>query len=306
MKTTLRIFVATFVLATAIALVPSVDAANPSVVVVNWGDTLYKIASRNGTTIQALMRANGLPNPNFLYAGQRLVVPNGSSVSSIPLPPSSATGTSVYTVATGDMLYWVATRFGTTTDAIMRANGMRNPDFIYPGQRLNIPARIDKPVVLPLSPSQINAQANPVPPAPQASTAQTALRASTQTTPPTDGKWIDVDIGDQTITAYEGNNPVKSVLVSTGVAWHATPVGHYKIYVKIQSQTMSGGSGAEYYNLPGVPWVMYFAGANAIHGTYWHHNFGHPMSHGCVNLTTDDAKWFYDWAEVGTPVITHY
>ena len=68
---------------------------------------------------------------------------------------------------------------------------------------------------------------------------------------------------------------------------------------------MSGGSGADYYNLPGVPWVMYFAGANAIHGTYWHHNFGTPMSHGCINLTIDDAKWFYDWAEIGTPVILH-
>jgi len=83
-------------------------------------------------------------------------------------------------------------------------------------------------------------------------------------------------------------------------------VGHYKIYMKIPSQTMSGGVGAEAYYLPNVPWVMYFAGANAIHGTYWHHNFGHPMSHGCVNLTIDDAKWFYNWAEIGTPVITHY
>ena len=69
---------------------------------------------------------------------------------------------------------------------------------------------------------------------------------------------------------------------------------------------MSGGYASEYYYLPGVPWVMYFFQGYAIHGTYWHHNFGKPMSHGCVNLTIEDAKWFYNWAEIGTTVVTHY
>lgn len=70
---------------------------------------------------------------------------------------------------------------------------------------------------------------------------------------------------------------------------------------------MRGGNrfSGNYYYLPGVPSVMYFYQGYAIHGTYWHHNFGQPMSHGCVNLTIEDAKWFYDWAEVGTTVITH-
>jgi lipoprotein-anchoring transpeptidase ErfK/SrfK len=60
------------------------------------------------------------------------------------------------------------------------------------------------------------------------------------------------------------------------------------------------------YNLPNVPYVMYFYGANAIHGTYWHNNFGHPMSHGCINLRTGDAAWLYSWASIGTPVVVHY
>lgn len=125
--------------------------------------------------------------------------------------------------------------------------------------------------------------------------------------PPTDGKWIDVDIGDQTITAYMGGAPLKTVLVSTGVASHPTVIGQYKIYVKVASQSMTGGSkfSHDYYYLPGVPNVMFFYDGYAIHGTYWHHNFGHPMSHGCVNLSLEDAKWFFDWAEVGTTVVVH-
>ena len=303
MKTRLRVLVVTFFIALATLLVPTAHAANPSIVVVNWGDTLTKIAARNGTTIQALMRANGLPNPNFVYAGQRLIVPNAAPA---PLPAANVSNASVYTVASGDMLYWIATRFGTTTDAIMRANGMRNPEFIYPGQRLNIPARTPVTAILPPAPAPPNAQlklpvSKPLAPPPQLAATQASPRE-----PPTNGKWIDIDIGDQKITAYEGTTPLKSVLVSTGLAWYPTPVGRYKVYMKIQSQTMRGGYGADRYVLPGVPWVMYFTGAYAIHGTYWHHNFGRPMSHGCVNLTTEDSKWFFDWAEMGTPVITHY
>jgi len=124
---------------------------------------------------------------------------------------------------------------------------------------------------------------------------------------PTSGKWIDVDIGDQTIAAYNGRTLLKKAIVSTGVPSHPTVIGRFAIYQKVMSQIMTGGNrfSGDYYFLPGVPNVMYFYRGYAIHGTYWHHNFGTPMSHGCVNLTIDDAKWFYDWAEIGTPVITH-
>ncbi|MBI5030344.1 MAG: L,D-transpeptidase [Chloroflexi bacterium] len=94
-----------------------------------------------------------------------------------------------------------------------------------------------------------------------------------------------MNLSTQSIAAYEGTRVVRSALVSTGVARTPTPVGQYKIYVKYKSQTMSGGSKAsnDYYYLPNVPNVMYFYEAYALHGTYWHRNFGQPMSRGCVN-----------------------
>jgi lipoprotein-anchoring transpeptidase ErfK/SrfK len=272
------------------AVTPHATAASPGFIVVKYGDTLSGIAARNGTTVNALLSANGIPNPNFVYAGQRLIVPGGTYV---PAPANPApTGGNIYTVNPGDTLGTIAGRFGTTVATLMRANSLNNPNFVYTGQRLNIPGSIST-----------QPAPNPVPaPAP----APAPLPAvGTSPVPPTTGKWIDVSITKQTITAYQGSTPLKSVLVSTGVSWHPTPVGRFAVYTKIKSQTMSGGYGADSYYLPGVPWVMYFTGAYAIHGTYWHRNFGTPMSHGCVNLSTDDAKWFFDWAEIGTPVVSH-
>ena len=68
---------------------------------------------------------------------------------------------------------------------------------------------------------------------------------------------------------------------------------------------MRGGTGRDRYDLPNVPHVMYFYRDYAIHGAYWHNNFGRPMSHGCVNLSNSAAKWMYGWATVGTPVVVH-
>lgn len=113
-----------------------------------------------------------------------------------------------------------------------------------------------------------------------------------------EGRWIDVDIGAQRVTAYEGESAVRSFVVSTGTAYHPTVTGQFKIYVKYAAAPMSGPG----YYLPGVPWIMYFYKGYALHGTYWHDNFGTPMSHGCVNLTIPDAEWLYNFASVGTLV----
>jgi hypothetical protein len=121
-------------------------------------------------------------------------------------------------------------------------------------------------------------------------------------------KWIEVNLSQQTLYAHIGNDVVFTTLVSTGTADHPTPPGDYNIFEKLTKDDMTNGKAgdADYYNLPDVPWVMYFIGGGyAIHGTYWHHNFGHVMSHGCVNAPTDAALLLYKWAPMGTRVVVH-
>jgi hypothetical protein len=115
-------------------------------------------------------------------------------------------------------------------------------------------------------------------------------------------KWIDVNLSRQRLTAYVGNRAVYSTLVSTGTSAHPTPTGTFRILDKLRYKSMTGPG----YYLPNVPYTMHFRGGYAIHGTYWHHNFGHVMSHGCVNLPTSAAAWVYYWAPVGTRVYIHY
>jgi hypothetical protein len=125
---------------------------------------------------------------------------------------------------------------------------------------------------------------------------------------PQQGAWkeVVVSISAQTMWAYEEGELVMSSLVSTGTAEvpeTTTPVGYHSVIAKFDAQTMEGTISGEYYRVEDVPYVMYFDNnGNAIHGTYWHSNFGAPMSHGCVNLPMDIAAWMYGWADVGTAV----
>jgi len=115
-------------------------------------------------------------------------------------------------------------------------------------------------------------------------------------------KWIEIDLGKQTLYAHEGDKIVYTFLVSTG-KWAATPPGDFRIWIKLRYSTMSGGDKAigTYYYLPNVPYVMFFNNAIALHGTYWHNNFGSPMSHGCVNLSTINAEKLFWWADPVMP-----
>lgn len=115
-------------------------------------------------------------------------------------------------------------------------------------------------------------------------------------------RWVDVELSTQHAYAYEGSQLVNSFLVSTGTWQHPTVTGTFHIYVKYRYADMRGPG----YYLADVPYVMYFYEGYGLHGTYWHHNFGTPMSHGCVNLETGDAGWLYNWASVGTVVHVHY
>lgn len=119
-------------------------------------------------------------------------------------------------------------------------------------------------------------------------------------------RWINVNLSTQTLVAYEGDTPVYETLVSSGLPQWPTVTGEYRTYMKYESQTMNGYLLGYDYFLPDVPYVMYFYEDYAIHGTYWHSNFGTPMSHGCVNVSTPDAGWLFNWAPVGTLVNVHY
>ncbi len=115
-------------------------------------------------------------------------------------------------------------------------------------------------------------------------------------------RWIDVDLSTQTLTAYEGAVPVFQTLISSGMANHPTVTGQFHVWLRYEAQTMDGRLlGYDYY-LENVPYVMYFYRDYALHGTYWHNNFGTPMSHGCVNLATPDAEWLFNWSTIGTLV----
>jgi hypothetical protein len=120
-------------------------------------------------------------------------------------------------------------------------------------------------------------------------------------------RWIEVNLSTQYFIAWEGDVAVYETYTSTGRPGFDTPPGTYYILTKLESQTMEGVLGGEYYNVPDVPWVQYFTNrGHAIHGAYWHNNFGAVMSHGCVNLPVDFAAWLYTWTSIGTRVEIHF
>ncbi|QQS18996.1 L,D-transpeptidase [Candidatus Saccharibacteria bacterium] len=121
------------------------------------------------------------------------------------------------------------------------------------------------------------------------------------------GRWIDVNLSSQTATLFIDNTVFASYVISSGRAATPTNVGEFYIRSKYPMQTMSGTINGEYYNVPNIPWVSYFnSDGEAFHGTYWHSNFGTPMSHGCINMRIEDAKVVYDFAPIGTRVTVHY
>lgn len=126
------------------------------------------------------------------------------------------------------------------------------------------------------------------------------------TNSPDDNKWIEVDLSEQKLYMKEGTSTVGSFLVSTG-KWAPTPKGEWRIWTKLRYTRMNGGSQAlgTYYNLPNVPYTMYYNQGYGIHGAYWHNNFGNPMSHGCVNMKPEEAGIVFNWASVGTRVVIH-
>jgi LysM repeat protein len=260
--------------------------STPAQHVVQYGETLSKIAQRYGVSMWTLVQLNNISNPSLLYVGQVLTIPTGSTSSTggpVPTdpgseatpppestPPQPDSGTpdtgerpNVYTVQPGDTLGKIAARFNLTVTELRLVNYLPNPNIIHAGQQINIPAP-------------------PQPPQPTV----------------TEGKQIVVVLSQQRAYAFENSQLLREFIVSTGLPRTPTVIGDFQVYIKLTAQRMTGPG----YDLPNVPWVMYFYRDYALHGTYWHNNFGQPMSHGCVNFRTPDAQWLYEWAPMGTPV----
>ncbi len=248
---------------------------------VQRGETLASIAQAYGVTWPGLVAANGIVNANRIFAGQQILIPGATApvaVSPAPAPaypaPAATGSQGTHIVQPGEHLAVIAQRYGLTWTAVAQANNLLDPNRIYSGQSLIIPAGG-------------TAGGSYAPPAASAP-------------PPTihSGKQIVVDLSSQMTYAYENGTLLRASLSSTGLPPTPTVQGDFAVYRKHVAAPMSGPG----YYLPDVPYVMYFYQSYGLHGTYWHSNFGQPMSHGCVNLPTPEAEWFFNWAEVGTPV----
>jgi len=115
-------------------------------------------------------------------------------------------------------------------------------------------------------------------------------------------KRIEIDLTEQKLYAYEGDEKKMSFDISSG-KWGRTPTGEFRIWIKLKYTLMTGGSKelGTYYYLPNVPFTMYFYKDFGIHGAYWHDNFGHPMSHGCINMRPSEAEQLFYWANPSVP-----
>lgn len=119
---------------------------------------------------------------------------------------------------------------------------------------------------------------------------------------PEKAQWVDVDLTEQVLVAYEGDQPVRATLVSSGKAGHEPPLGVFQVEKKYTSKMMSGDDEIDGpYEVDQVPWIMYYWGSFALHGAYWHDGFGTPRSHGCTNIPPVDAQWLFRWAEPTLP-----
>ena len=287
-------------------------AAAPVQHVIRPGETLAGIANRYDVEVDLILRANNITNPNLIYYGQTLniwtpqtvdstVDPNTAEVEA-EAPDTTAPADAVtvedaaadvaaadadaavdevpftHVIGSGETLGRIALRYGLTLEELMSANEITNPNAIIAGTLLVIPGRSGRSEVSSTNPAVL---------------AEFDAQATI-----TEGKQVVVDLSEQRVFAFENGVMVFTALVSTGLPATPTVLGDYEVYLRYDAQRMTGPG----YDLPGVQWVQYFYQGYALHGTYWHENYGQPMSHGCVNLQNADALWLYNWATIGTPV----
>ena len=244
-------------------LMPGADGYH----VVLKGESLSAIGRLYNLTLNEITELNDIADASTTQIGQMLRVTERVD----PVAVASKVELSVinYVVQNQDTLASIAVSHSTTIKQILHDNELTADSTVRAGQELRILVPAD---------------------------AEQAFGVDA----PVDGKRrIVIDLSEQMLTAYQGDVVVLESIVSTGKAATPTRVGEYATYLKYDSQTMSGDD----YELPGVPWVMYYDDEYAIHGAYWHANFGTPTSHGCTNMTITESKALYTWAPLGTKVI---
>ena len=286
---------------------------------VRRGDSLFSIAKQYSISLDALIRANGIEDATRIHAGNRLRVsrldavapPAASNDATSPAPaqaapPAAPPGRALpvltsmpapgvypagdirqYTVGRGEYLTDLGVRFNMDWRVLAKINGISPPAYtLHPQQTLRIPTFVEYLSYLPDYSNYKLFYTTNHHPGPRVGV----------------GREIVIELGRQSIYAYENGVLKKRALMSSGKMVTPTVLGDYEIYRKYRSQTMSGPG----YSLDNVEWPMYFYAGYAIHGTWWHTMFGTPMSHGCVNLTNADARWFWEFAPLGTPVQVRY
>ena len=261
------------------------------------GDTLTRLARQHGISLSRLMSVNGLSLARWLYVGQVLLVPAELEPALQPAPPVPAlepapqapalqpappiaamvpgqSHGAVHTVQAGQSIKDIAGQYGVNHAAIAKLNNLANNSILEAGQALRIPSEGALELLEGME-----------------------HRLDQSRYPTSTERWVEVDLSEQIAIAYEGATPVKAFVVSTGVGNTPTVQGTFRIWAKIAMQDMRGGSRAAgtYYHLRDVQNVQYFHRSYGFHGTFWHDNFGTPMSRGCINMTNEDAKWLFDW-----------
>ncbi len=137
--------------------------------------------------------------------------------------------------------------------------------------------------------------------APPTTATPTPIDSSDPARIPIPSHWVSVDLSEQTLTAYEGRIAIRTFTVSTGDADHPTWKGRFRVGAKHETIDVIGGD----YYFKDVPYFIQYYYGFAIHAATWHDDFGAPVSHGCVNMKLEDAKWVYEFLSVGDVVYIH-
>lgn len=279
--------------------------------IVAAGQTLNQIAQQYGTDVKSLLQLNDLANPDLLYVGQKLVVEGGSyreqprweDEEPAPAARSEHPAAASWESQSSGESY---RRAGMAWEPQASDESYRPAGASWEPQTSERDAR---PSGSSWEPERSGRSERPADTSwePQASENSSYLAGTSWEPQPTaragreveasGEKWIDVDLSDQLLTAYQGDSAVRYFTISSGKSSTPTVTGSFRIYSRTELQDMSGGSRAagDYYFQADVPWVQYFYQDYAIHGAYWHNMFGTPIGHGCINMRVEESRWLYEW-----------